>query len=83
LARKGKLPVKQAIKFLFGLLFIIALIVSLATADDLFHTGGPEGGDDGGFVVATGTPEQIAKTKRSYTGKFLKGVLAEEQRRRQ
>lgn len=45
MARKGKLPVKQAIIFLFGLLFIIALIVSLATSDDLFHTGGPEGGD--------------------------------------
>jgi excinuclease ABC subunit A len=52
------------------------------TADWIIDLG-PEGGDDGGFVVATGTPEQIAKTKRSYTGKFLKGVLAEEQRRRQ
>lgn len=36
---------------------------------------GPESGDKGGYVVATGTPEQIAKTKGSYTGKFLAKVL--------
>ena len=33
---------------------------------------GPEGGDKGGTIVATGTPEVIAKNKKSYTGKFLK-----------
>ena len=32
---------------------------------------GPEGGDDGGYVVATGTPEEIMQNKKSYTGKFL------------
>ncbi|MDP3057466.1 MAG: excinuclease ABC subunit UvrA [bacterium] len=37
---------------------------------------GPEGGDKGGEVVAQGTPEQVAKVKRSYTGQFLKKVLA-------
>jgi excinuclease ABC subunit A len=36
---------------------------------------GPEGGDEGGEVVAKGTPEQIARTKKSFTGKFLKPVL--------
>ena len=36
---------------------------------------GPEGGADGGRVLANGTPEQIAKSKNSWTGKFLKGVL--------
>jgi len=36
---------------------------------------GPEGGDEGGKVVAYGTPEQIAKHKKSYTGKFLRKVL--------
>jgi excinuclease ABC subunit A len=36
---------------------------------------GPEGGDEGGKIVAEGTPEQIAKTKDSYTGKFLKDKL--------
>ena len=36
---------------------------------------GPEGGDRGGEVVAQGTPEEVAKEKGSYTGKYLKGVL--------
>jgi excinuclease ABC subunit A len=36
---------------------------------------GPEGGDGGGDVVATGTPETVAKNKRSHTGRFLKDVL--------
>jgi excinuclease ABC subunit A len=38
---------------------------------------GPEGGDRGGYVVATGTPEQVAKVKESYTGQFLKKYLAQ------
>ena len=38
---------------------------------------GPEGGDRGGFVVATGTPEDVANVKKSYTGQFLKKYLAE------
>ena len=36
---------------------------------------GPEGGDGGGTVVCTGTPEQVAQCEGSYTGQFLKGVL--------
>lgn len=36
---------------------------------------GPEGGDQGGSIVATGTPEQVAKVKESYTGQFLKKYL--------
>ena len=36
---------------------------------------GPEGGDGGGMVVATGTPEEISKVKESYTGQFLKKML--------
>jgi len=36
---------------------------------------GPEGGDRGGYIVATGTPEQVAKIKESYTGQFLKKYL--------
>lgn len=36
---------------------------------------GPEGGDEGGTVIATGTPEQVAENKNSYTGIFLKKVL--------
>ena len=36
---------------------------------------GPEGGDEGGTVIATGTPEEIAKVENSYTGQFLKHKL--------
>ena len=37
---------------------------------------GPEGGDRGGNLVAEGTPEKIAKSKKSYTGKYLKDLLS-------
>ena len=37
---------------------------------------GPEGGDDGGTVIAEGTPEQVAEIKESYTGQFLKKILS-------
>ncbi len=36
---------------------------------------GPEGGDRGGQIIATGTPEEVAKNKKSYTGKYLNQVL--------
>ncbi len=36
---------------------------------------GPEGGDEGGFLVAEGTPEQVAENEKSYTGQYLKKVL--------
>jgi excinuclease ABC subunit A len=38
---------------------------------------GPEGGDKGGYLVATGTPEEIAREESSYTGRFLRQVLRE------
>ena len=37
---------------------------------------GPEGGEKGGFIISSGTPENIIKTKKSYTGKFLKKILS-------
>ena len=43
---------------------------------------GPEGGDDGGEVIAAGTPEEVAEVEGSYTGLYLRGVLAEPQRPR-
>lgn len=46
----------------------------IKTADYLIDLG-PEGGDKGGKVIATGTPEQVAREKRSYTGQFLNIVL--------
>ena len=36
---------------------------------------GPEGGDEGGTLVAQGTPEQVAKVKTSYTGQYLRTML--------
>ncbi len=47
----------------------------IKTADWIIDLG-PEGGDGGGEIVAAGTPEQVVKEKRSYTGAFLKPVLA-------
>ncbi len=46
----------------------------IKTADYIIDLG-PEGGDNGGEIVATGTPEQIIKNDKSYTGKFLKKYL--------
>jgi excinuclease ABC subunit A len=46
----------------------------IKTADWIIDLG-PEGGDAGGEVVAAGTPEQVAKEKRSYTGHYLKEIL--------
>ena len=46
----------------------------IKVADHIIDLG-PEGGNRGGTIVATGTPEQIAKVKESYTGKFLDPVL--------
>jgi excinuclease ABC subunit A len=47
---------------------------AIKTADWVIDLG-PEGGDGGGKIIATGTPEQVTKKKGSYTGKFLKKVL--------
>ena len=45
----------------------------IKTSDWIIDVG-PEGGDNGGLIVAQGTPEEIIKTKKSYTGKFLKEI---------
>ena len=46
----------------------------IKVADHIIDLG-PDGGIDGGSVIATGTPEQISKVKESYTGEFLKKIL--------
>ncbi|MCL2746762.1 MAG: excinuclease ABC subunit UvrA, partial [Coriobacteriia bacterium] len=46
----------------------------IKSADHIIDLG-PEGGEGGGTVVASGTPEEVAKVKGSYTGKYLKGML--------
>ncbi len=53
----------------------------IKTADWIIDLG-PEGGDDGGLVVASGTPEDVAKVRKSYTGKFLKAELNHRPKKR-
>ncbi|MEG1181939.1 MAG: excinuclease ABC subunit UvrA, partial [Oscillospiraceae bacterium] len=46
----------------------------IKTSDYIIDLG-PEGGNKGGEIIACGTPEEVAKNKKSYTGQFLKRVL--------
>ena len=49
----------------------------IKTADYIIDMG-PEGGDRGGTVIAKGTPEEVAKVKKSYTGQYVKKYLETE-----
>ena len=49
----------------------------IKTADYIIDLG-PEGGDMGGYIVAEGTPEEVAEVDRSYTGMFLRGIFERE-----
>ena len=49
----------------------------IKTADWIIDLG-PEGGDQGGYVVAQGTPEEVSRTRGSYTGEFVKRILQRE-----
>ncbi|MGA9410919.1 MAG: excinuclease ABC subunit UvrA [Roseobacter sp.] len=49
------------------------------TADHIIDIG-PEGGDGGGMIVATGTPEEVAEVAESYTGKYLKPMLQQNRK---
>ncbi len=51
----------------------------IKTADYIIDIG-PEGGDKGGTVVATGTPEEIARNKKSYTGAYIKKYLEQDRK---
>ena len=53
----------------------------IKTADWIIDMG-PEGGSGGGFVVAKGTPEEVASNPASHTGKYLKSVLSPQQQRK-
>ena len=50
------------------------------TADYLIDLG-PEGGDGGGKIVATGAPEEVARCKKSYTGQYLAPILKRDRER--
>jgi excinuclease ABC subunit A len=53
----------------------------IKTSDRIIDLG-PEGGEEGGSVVAQGTPEQVAATKDSHTGHFLRGIVKPAARKR-
>ena len=50
----------------------------IKTADYIIDLG-PEGGENGGTIIAAGTPEQIAQAEGSYTGKYIKKILKTDQ----
>ena len=56
-------------------IIVIEHNLDLIKTSDYIIDLGPEGGDNGGEVIAVGTPEQSCKNERSYTGKFLKKYL--------
>ena len=56
-------------------LIIIEHNLDVIKSADYIVDLGPEGGENGGTIVATGTPEEVSKIKESYTGQFLKKML--------
>ncbi|MCL2018377.1 MAG: excinuclease ABC subunit UvrA [Oscillospiraceae bacterium] len=53
----------------------------IKTADYVIDLG-PEGGDGGGYIIAEGTPEELAKRKESFTGQYLKKVLTQRKKQK-
>ena len=51
----------------------------IKTADYIIDIG-PEGGDDGGEIIAVGSPEDVARIKSSYTGQYIAGYLNKSSR---
>ena len=69
------LDVLQALVLAGNTVVVIEHNLDVIKSADYIIDMGPEGGDGGGRVVATGTPEQVAKVPESYTGKYLKKML--------
>jgi excinuclease ABC subunit A len=73
--------VKKLLRTLHGLadmgntLVVIEHNLEVIKSADYIIDLGPEGGDEGGYVVACGTPEEIAKVRESHTGRALKPLL--------
>jgi excinuclease ABC subunit A len=73
--------VRKLIKVLNGLvdkgntILVIEHNLDIIKSADYIIDLGPEGGDEGGSIVGIGTPEELVKNRRSYTGKYLKEVL--------
>ena len=58
-------------------IIVIEHNLDLIKTSDYIIDLGPEGGDNGGEVIAVGSPEKIVKNDKSYTGKFLKKFIEE------
>ena len=69
------IEVLQKIVDLGGSVIVIEHNLDMIKCADYIIDLGPEGGNGGGTIIATGTPEDIAKSKKSYTGMYLKKVL--------
>jgi excinuclease ABC subunit A len=69
------IEVLQKIVDLGGSVIVIEHNLDMIKCADYVIDLGPEGGNGGGTVMATGTPEEIIKCKKSYTGMYLKKVL--------
>ena len=69
------LDVLQRLVDLGNTVIIIEHNLDVIKSADWLIDLGPEGGDAGGRIVAEGTPEQVAKNKKSYTGQALRALL--------
>ena len=56
------------------ILMLLSIIYVIKTADWIIDLG-PEGGDQGGEIIATGTPEEVARIETSHTGRYLRKIL--------
>ncbi|MCQ2958474.1 MAG: excinuclease ABC subunit UvrA, partial [Candidatus Gastranaerophilales bacterium] len=65
----------QKLADLGNTIIIIEHNLDLIKTSDYIIDLGPDGGDNGGYIVAQGTPEEVAKVKKSYTGQYLKKIL--------
>ena len=69
------LKVLQALRDQGNTVLVIEHNLDVIKVADHIIDLGPEGGDNGGTVIATGTPEQVAQCKKSFTGQYLKPLL--------
>ena len=72
---KKLLEVLQRLVAMGNTIIVIEHNLDVIKCADYIIDLGPDGGEDGGEIIAKGTPEVVSKNKKSYTGKYLKNVL--------
>ncbi len=72
---KGLLAVLQALVDKGNTMLVIEHNLDVIKSCDYVIDLGPDGGDAGGYMIASGTPEEVAKVTKSYTGQYLKKIL--------